>query len=119
MKDDAANANMGGDWHMPTDNQISELINNTTSTWATQDNVNGTLFTSKKNTSKSIFIPAVGTAKNGSVHSNGDYGAVWSSMMGTYDVGGGKFLFFNLEGAKLYSDGTIRNSGLSIRGVIG
>lgn len=34
LEDDAAHINMGGDWHIPTPNQINELINtaNTTST---------------------------------------------------------------------------------------
>ena len=49
LEDDAANANMGGDWHIPTPGQIKELINtaNTTNTWTTQDGVNGRLLTSK------------------------------------------------------------------------
>ena len=46
LKDDAAHANMGGYWHMPTPTQINELISNTTNTWTTQDGVNGRLFTS-------------------------------------------------------------------------
>mgnify|MGYP003532312249 CR=1 FL=1 len=54
--DDAVQVNMGGKWHIPTDKQILELIGNTTSTWTTQGGVNGRLFTSKKDNSKSIYL---------------------------------------------------------------
>ena len=43
LEDDAAHINMGGDWHMPTPQQIQELLNNTTTAWTTQDGVNGRL----------------------------------------------------------------------------
>lgn len=63
LADDAAHANMGGDWHMPTPTQIQELLNTayTKNEWTTQDGVNGRQFTSKNN-GKSIFIPAAGFA---------------------------------------------------------
>jgi hypothetical protein len=119
LADDAANANMGGSWHMPTPDQISELINtaNTTSTWTTQDGVHGRLFTSKKDTSKSIFIPAAGFAWNGSVYGRGNFGFVWSSMLSTSDVNGGQLLSFNLYAAYLYN--YCRDNGFSLRGVLG
>ena len=50
LEDDAAHVNMGGSWHMPTKEQIQELIDNTKSTWTTKDGVNGRLFTSKTDT---------------------------------------------------------------------
>ena len=59
LEDDAAHVNMGGSWHMPTPNQFQELLDNTTSTLTTQDGINGRLFTSKKDTSKSIFITLI------------------------------------------------------------
>ena len=89
LEDDAANVNMGGDWHIPTPSQIQELIDNTTTSWATQDGVNGRLFTSKNDSSKSIFIPAAGGAWDGSLDGRGDYGGVWSSMLSAGGVGGG------------------------------
>ena len=118
LEDDAANANMGGDWHMPTDNQIQELIDNTTSAWTTQDGVNGRLFTSKTDTSKSIFIPAAGFAWDGSVYSRGYDGSVWSSMLSTYDVGYGQNLYFSSGDVGLSNDG-YRSNGFSVRGVLG
>ena len=118
LVDDAANANMGGDWHMPTPEQINELINNTTNTWTTQDGVNGRLFTSKKDASKSIFIPAAGYAWDDLIDLSGSYGGIWSSMSGTHYVDGGQYLRFNSSGVSLGSYG-YRYGGLSVRGVIG
>ena len=108
---------MGGDWHMPTPDQISELIENTTSTWTTQDGVNGKLFISKKDTSKSIFIPADGGAWDGSLFGRGSFGGVWSSMLSASHVNGGQSLYFCSDDAFLYYGS--RGSGLSVRGVIG
>ena len=116
LEDDAVHANMGGDWRMPTPTQISELLDNTTNTWTTQDGVNGRLFTSKSDPSKSIFFPAAGDAWAGSVQGSGDYGGVWSSMLFTDFVGFGKYLSFNSGGVGLYSRN--RCDGLSVRGVI-
>ena len=36
LEDDAAHVNMGGDWHMPTPEQIKELLDNTNIVWTTQ-----------------------------------------------------------------------------------
>ena len=116
LEDDAANANMGGSWHMPTPTQINELINNTTSTWTTQDNVKGRLFTSKNN-GKSIFIPAAGMAWKSSVNNSGNSAIVWSSMLGMGYVGYGQYFFSYSGDAYLYNFG--RYLGYSVRGVIG
>ena len=116
LEDDAAHVNMGGDWHIPTPGQINELLNNTTNTWTTQDGVNGRLFTSKKDGTKSIFIPAAGGAWDGSVQSSGDFGDVWSSMLNTDYVYRGQYLFFNSGGAYLFN--YYRYYGFSVRGVI-
>ena len=119
LEDDAAHVNMGGDWHMPTPTQIQELINtaNTTSTWTTQDGVNGRLFTSKSDPSKSIFIPAAGGAWNGSVHNIGDEADVWASMLGTVGVIYGQYLSFGSGFA--YLGNSDRCYGFSVRGVVG
>ena len=114
LEDDAAHVNMGGDWHMPTPIQIRELLNNTTNTWTTQDGVNGRLFTSKKDGTKSIFIPAAGGAWDGSVQSSGDGGYVWSSMLSTDVVSYGQNHYFSSGDVDMYDDD--RYGGLSVRG---
>ena len=116
LEDDAANVHMGGDWHIPTPEQVEELINNITGTWTTQDGVKGRLFTSKKN-DKSIFFPAAGRAWDGSVHRSGVSGYVWSSMLSSSNVFYGQDLNFNTDNA--YLDYNYRYYGFSVRGVLG
>ena len=120
LEDDAAHINMGGDWHMPTPEQIQELLSGTTKGWTTQNNVKGRLFTSKKDNSKSIFIPAAGSAWNGSVVDSSGRGCVWSSMTVVKNSRYVQVLDFNSGNAYLnttyYHN---RCSGLSVRGVIG
>ena len=118
LEDDAAHVNMGGDWHMPTPDQIEELIDNTTTAWTTQDGVNGKLFTSNKDTSKSIFIPAAGAAEDGSLYYSRSYGYVWSSMLSAGFITDGQILSFGSGDAYL-GNGRNRYSGFSVRGVIG
>lgn len=117
LEDDAANKNMGGDWHMPTNDQIIELFNNTTTTWIEEDGVEGMTFTSKKNPSKSIFIPAAGVADNDSVCNIGKIGYLWSSMLSDkYDTHGMSLSFFvNCVFLSYY----YRYLGMPVRGVIG
>ena len=117
LEDDAAHVNMGGDWHTPTPTQIQELLDNTTTTWTTLDDVNGRLFTSKKNFSKSIFIPAAGDAWKVLIECNGIYGSIWSSMLSVIYVNGGQYLSFSSRDTGLGS--YVRRIGFPVRGVIG
>mgnify|MGYP003563429955 CR=1 FL=1 len=55
LEDDAAYVNMGGRWHMPSKEQIKELITNTESTWEANYNgsgASGKLLTSNINGNK-------------------------------------------------------------------
>lgn len=82
-EDDAARANMGGDWRMPTQTEIQELLENTENEWIEDFNgsgVNGRKFSSKIN-GNSIFIPAAGICRDGSVDYVGSSGGVWSSSL--------------------------------------
>ena len=117
LEDDAAHVNMGGEWHMPSPEQIKELLDNATTTWTTLDGVNGMTFTSKKDGSKSIFIPAIGGAYEGTVFNSNRNGYVWSSMLSTDFVDNGQYLYLNSEDTGLYEDN--RCSGCCVRGVIG
>ena len=115
LEDDAAHVNMGGSWHIPSSEQIQELINETTSNWIKLDGVNGKLFTSDNG--KSIFIPAAGVASNGSLSDSGSDGYVWSSTLSTVSVNSGRYLGFDSDNVNLYYD--YRCNGFSVRGVIG
>ena len=117
LEDDAAHINMGGNWHMPTPEQIKELTANTTTAWTSNEGVNGITFTSKKDSSKSIFIPAAGSARNGSIFSSGINGLIWSFILFWDNVSYGQYLVFYSASASL--NYTYRCDGLSVRGVIG
>ena len=115
LEDDAAHVNMGGDWHMPTPEQIKELLDNTNNVWTTQDGVNGRLFTSSNG--KSIFIPAVGYASNGSVKNSGSYGNIWTPVMDTLGISDGQYLRF--VSGNIFQGISLRYIGSPVRGVIG
>ena len=83
--DDAAHANWGGKWRMPTVDEYDELTNpdNCTWKWVTKDGVNGYEVTSKK-TGNSIFLPVTGFRYYADVQFRGINGLYWtSSLYGT------------------------------------
>ena len=53
--DDVAAVSWGGDWHMPTNEEFQELIDNTTHQWTKLNNVRGYLFTGTNG--NKMFIP--------------------------------------------------------------
>ena len=83
LSDDAANANWGGDWRMPTREDQEELHTQCTWTWTTQNGVNGYKVTSKTN-GNSIFLPAAGSRFDSDLYAAGYIGYYWSSSLSTY-----------------------------------
>ena len=84
--DDAATANWGSDWQMPSSEQCEELMSeaNTTTTWTTQNGVTGLKITSKTN-HNSIFLPAGGSMNGSNLMNDGVNGQYWSrSLYTTY-----------------------------------
>lgn len=57
-EDEAAKANWGGDWRMPSHNDWEELVDNCSSEWVTIDDVKGKLFTASNG--NTLFLPAAG-----------------------------------------------------------
>ena len=118
--DDAARANMGSNWRMPTYDEFSELINtaNTTSAWTTVNGVYGAMFTSKKSgyTDKYVFFPAAGACSDGSLGNKGSSGFVWSSSLYSSIVVYGRVLYF-YDGYRNVDFGN-RCDGYSVRGVL-
>ena len=111
--DDAATANWGSGWCMPTKEQWEELYQNTTNTWTTQNGVNGRLFTA--NNGNSLFLPAAGVRwddePGGDGGSDGDY---WSSSLSTTPTHAWLF-YFTSDGYDMIGDH--RNIGQSVRAV--
>lgn len=118
LEDDAAHVHMGGDWHMPTPAQLYELIDNTTHTWMIyeRNGVGGIEFTSKRDISKSIFIPASGYVRDGSIKYYWNDGYIWSSKISAENINSGQYLNLRYEGINLYVN--YRSLGFPIRGVI-
>ena len=81
-EDDAATANLGSGWRMPTKEEFEELYNNTTVTWTQLNGVNGRLFTASNG--NSLFLPAAGGRYESSLYDAGSHGLYWSSSLHAY-----------------------------------
>ena len=114
LSDDAARANWGGKWRMPTKAEFDELKSNCTYTWTTQGGKNGYKVTSKKNGNR-IFLPAAGYRYGTSVLNAGSYGIYWSSSLFTGSPFSAWLLLFN--SSDFYTYGSSRRSGFSVRPV--
>ena len=118
LSDDAARANMGGDWRMPTVDEYEELIDNCKWEWTNKDGVNGYKVTSKKN-GNSIFLPITGFRFYGDVQFRAINGIYWTSSLYTANPYKAWCLEFNFSDVKVhYGDLTSnRFSGRCIRAV--
>ena len=78
---DAATANWGEGWRMPTKADFEELYNNTTNSWTQQNGVKGRLFTAANG--NSLFLPAAGYRNGSSLDEADSRGHYWSSSLNT------------------------------------
>ena len=115
LSDDAARANWGGSWRMPTDAELTELRENCTWTWTTQNGVYGYKVTSKKN-GNSIFLPAAGYRDDSSLNIAGSSGNYWSDSLYSDYPEGAYGLYFRSDLVGRYIDSG-RCCGLSVRPV--
>lgn len=111
-EDDAAHVNWGGDWRMPTKEELDWLRNNCT--WQWDSSKHGSIVTSSK-TGNSIFLPTAGYRDNSSLINAGLYGVYWSSSLGTSDSSSAYGLYFGSSdrGANRH----VRYYGRSVRAV--
>ncbi|MCQ2192899.1 MAG: hypothetical protein MJZ23_08600 [Paludibacteraceae bacterium] len=117
-EDDAATANWGSAWRMPTFDEIKELIEGCDWEWVEDFNgsgVNGQLGTSMKN-GATIFLPAAGYRDNSDLYFVGVSGYYWSSSLGEYYPFSACYLYFDVGGVYWSSYG--RLSGRSVRAVL-
>ena len=115
--DDAATANLGSGWQMPSKEQWDELIDasNTTIEWTKENGVNGKKITSVRN-GKSIFLPAAGDYTSMS-RDVGKAGYYWSRSLNTENVWEACYLCFDYTSfIGTYYVG--RFYGMSIRPVV-
>jgi len=121
--DDAVTAAWGGNWRMPTATEFAALGTATTSAWTSSyegSGVAGLVLTSKTNDA-TLFFPAYGSARNGSVRSVGGYGYYWSSSL-TLDSEGqfvdyAYYLYF-YNGDVSWNNSINRCRGYAVRGVL-
>ena len=112
-KYDAATANWGQQWRMPTKAQMEELVNECQWTMCSLNGVNGARILGKNG--NSIFLPAAGSRSEDDLYFEGRYGHYWSgdgfSKYDSYSID------FFVERGKSRDTGT-RREGYSVRPVL-
>lgn len=112
-KYDAATANWGGNWRMPTLTEQQELRDNCSWEWMTQNGVKGYKVTGQNG--NHIFLPAAGTRNVSSLDNAGEGGYYWSSMPDDINSNRAYFLDFDSGGQRL--GWNYRSLGRSVRPV--
>lgn len=110
---DAATANWGGDWRMPTNYELGELRDECIWTWTMQNGVEGCNV--KGPSGNSIFLPAAGLRFGSSLYCAGEGGVYWSSAPSDSYSGDAWNLGFDSSGQYVYW--RIRSDGISVRPV--
>lgn len=115
-EDDAATANWGADWRMPTFSEMNELVYNCEWMRTTYNGVKGCKVVSKVDgyTDVAIFIPAAGYRNGDSLYGVGSDGYYWSSSLGYY-ISYASYLYF--YGSNAGMGDFERCSGRSVRSV--
>ena len=114
LSDDAATANWGGDWRMPTKEEQDELRTKCTWTWTTKNGINGYTVTGPNG--NSIFLPTAGYRYGLDLNDVGIDGYYWSSSLYTSKSRDAYFLVLGLN----YVDAgpSSRCSGFCVRPVM-
>lgn len=112
-EDDAATANWGNDWRMPTKEEWEELKNNSTIIWTTRNGVNGWRFTAMNG--NMLFLPAAGYRDDSNLEIVGSFGVYWSSSL--HDAYTGSAWYFKLHSVSCIIEYHVRCSGLPVRPV--
>ena len=113
---DAALAKWGNQWRMPTMADFKELTTECTWTWTTQNGVKG--YEVKGTNGNSIFLPAAGCRRDGTVLHGGYTGCYWSTTLYGDDTQHAHLLYFNDESYS-YKFRNFRVDGRSVRPVTG
>ena len=117
LADDAARANWGGAWRMPTDAEWTELRDNCTWTWISDyqgTGIAGRIVTGLNG--NSIFLPAAGCRYDDGLYYAGDDGNYWSSSLYTDGQDGAWGVYFDSDYVYGYYGGG-RYYGRSVRPV--
>lgn len=120
--DDVAHIEMGGDWRMPTVEEVNELYRECTIELSTLEDAVGVLITGPNG--NSIFVPnrTVWGYPNDGIFD--EYGGFWSSSLcEKYEQSQAQayaFYFYNMNGRLITESNStrVRSLGLAVRGVI-
>ena len=118
--DDAAQANWGSQWRMPTTDEYVALDNAVNTAWTADyqgSGVSGLVLTDKTDSSKALFFPAAGLCSNGSVINVGSIGYYWSSSVYSSKVQRAYGLGFSSSGVYWQSN-FLRFYGFAVRGIL-
>lgn len=111
IDDDAAHANWGGSWRLPTKAEQDELTNNCIWIWTTKNGINGSLVTGPNG--NSIFLPAAGYCLGTDFGGISEYGYYWSSSLSASI----NAYFFRLSSNNVTWSDYGRHYGFSVRPV--
>ena len=111
---DAARANWGGNWRLPTKAERNELTDKCTWKWTTQNGVKGYKVTGPNG--NSIFLPAAGYRNGSSLYRAGSYGNYWSST--PYERYSNGAYYLNFSSVHLGKIIVYRDNGQSVRPVL-
>ena len=113
LEDDAAHANWGGSWRMPTTDEQDELRTKCTWEWRTLNGVNGYRVTGPNG--NSIFLPAAGYRHYSFLNDAGRDGYYWSSSL---YLNSDNYAYYLRFGSGVTNYGSYyRDYGLSVRAV--
>lgn len=114
LSDDAATANWGEGWRMPSEEQQDELREKCSWTWTQKNGVNGYEVKSKTN-GCSLFLPAAGGRKGSGLDGAVSYGSYWPRSFGASNSYYVCNLFF--DSSSVSGLASIRCCGQSVRPV--
>ena len=112
--DDAAYANWGGNWRMPTKAELGELRAQCTWTWEQKNGVNGYTVTGPNG--NSIFLPAAGCRSGSDLFDAGSYCCYWNRSLHLDYSHCAYYLYFDSSDVSIGH--SYRDSGRSVRPVM-
>ena len=115
---DAAHVHWGGDWRMPTDQELKDLESKCDWTWTTTNGVNGYVVTGRgAYAGASIFLPVAGYGYGTSLYYAGSYGNYWLSV--PYESNSGRAWYLDFGSGYRRTRYRLRSRGQSVRPVQG
>ncbi|MBR4272305.1 MAG: CHAP domain-containing protein [Bacteroidales bacterium] len=116
--DDAATVIMGGDWRMPTKDELKELYDYCTWTWTANYSRKGVAGYVVSRNGVEIFLPAAGFAKeNEGISRRGERGYYLSSSLNADNPLSAWSIYYDQDYQKSFRKGGTRCYGQSVRAV--